>query len=262
MLLFKRILDFKKSEGGIIDKRGAKRYPVGVKSLLKAKLALPAHDGEGNPLPPEKNAPMDWGGQLANLSSSGASIRLHPAAVSIAGDACCLKLELDNILFEVAGTVAHFRVSPQYVTCGVILNFPDAYTRKAYLQLMEPVVIGSTLAPVSRVKQDLPGLVKEQYAGESETTLNLWRDASGKNPKLFELLIHDFYVRGNTELPGLKIGYRDGAKVGQRVSRPAIPVPMSADHKNEVRRLFQFVVQNLTKAVPSEVRKFLELFAV
>lgn len=262
MLLFKKILDFQKSDGGLLDKRGAKRYAVGAKYPLKAKINLSARDGEGNALPANKGAPMDWGCQLVNLSTSGANIRLHPAAVAGAGEPCTFKLELDNRLFETPATVAHFRTAPQYVTCGVVLNFPDPYTRKAYLQMMEPVVIGSTLAPVGsgKVKQDLPGLVKEQYEGESETMLSVWRDASGKNPKLFEILLHDYCVRGNTELPGLKISYRDGTRVAKKASRPAFPVALPSSLKVEVRQLFQLVVPNLGKAVPAEVRRFLELF--
>jgi hypothetical protein len=264
MLLFKKILDFQKTDGGLLDKRGAKRYPVGAKFQLKAKVALSAHDGEGNVLPANKAAPMDWGGQLANLSHTGLSIRLHPAAVAGVGEACTLKLELDHLLFETDGTIAQFRVSPQFVTCGLALKFPDSYTRKAYLQFMEPVVIGSTLEPLSasKVKQDLPGLQKEQYEGESESVLSVWRDTSGKTPKLFEFLLHDYCIRGNTELPGLKITYRDGAKTARRASRPAFPVSLPPSLKSEVEQLFQLVVPNLSKAVPSEVRKFLELFAV
>lgn len=245
----------------MLDKRGAKRYPVGLKYPLKAKITLVARDGEGHPLPPAKSAPMDWGGQLVNLSESGANIRLHPAAVAAAGEPCTLKLELDNVLFEVEAKIANYRTNPQYVNCGILLKFPDSYTRKAYQQLMEPIVIGSSLVEATvKVKQDLPGLIKDQYNGESDSVLSVWRD-SAKVPKLFELLIHDYYVRGNTEMPGLKIGYRDGAKVGKRVSRPAFPVAMSEDHQREVRRLYQYIVQNLTKGVPSDLRKFLEMFA-
>ena len=112
------------------------------------------------------------------------------------------------------------------------------------------------------MKQDLPGLQKEQYHGESETVLSVWRDTAGKNPKLFELQMHDYCIRGNTEMPGLKIGFREGAKAAKRASRPAIPMAMSADHQAEVRQLFQFVVQNLGKGVPAELKKFLEMFAV
>lgn len=253
MLLFKKILDFQKTEGGLLDKRGAKRYPVGPRYPLKAKVSLAPRDGEGNALPPGKGVAMDWGCQLANLSTTGASIRLHPAAVAAAGETTTFMLELDNRLFDTPATVAHFRNGPQCVTCGLVLNFPDRHTRKAYLQFLEPVVIGSTLEPVSatKVKQDLPGLLKEQYAGESESVLSVWRDASGKTPKLFEFLLHDYCVRGNTELPGLKVSHREGSKVN-------LPPSLKA----EVQQLFRLVVPNLGKAVPAEVRKFLELFAV
>lgn len=263
MLLFKKILDFQKTDGGLLDKRGARRYAVGVKYPLKVKITLSARDGEGHAVP-GKRAPMDWGGQLANLSNTGLSLRLHPAAVAGGGEDCTIKFELDNRLYEHAATVAHFRNGGQYVTCGIVLKFADSYSRKAYLQLMEPVVIGSTLEPVaaSKVKQDLPGLVKEQYAGDSASLLSIWRDASGKNLKLFELLVHDYSIMGNTEMPGLKITHRDGAKAGKRASRPAFPVALPPSLKAEVRQLYQLIVPNVSKSVPAEVRKFLELFAV
>ncbi|MDQ5978133.1 MAG: PilZ protein [Verrucomicrobiota bacterium] len=251
MLLFKKILDFKKSEGGVSDKRGAKRYAVGVKFAIKAKLSLPARDSEGGLLTGSRASSTDWGGQLVDLSYHGASMRLHPAASAAAGDTCQLKLELDHKLFEIDARIAHFRVGAQHVTCGLTLQFADGYARKAFLQLMEPVVIGGTLEPVSRVKQDIPGLLKEQYRGESESELNVWRDSGGRNPKLFELLVHGYAVRGNTEMPGLKVSYRDGTTTA-----------MGAGHKDEIRRLFLFITQNLNKSVPAEIRKFLELFAV
>jgi hypothetical protein len=262
MLLFKKILDFRKSAADAADKRGNRRYPVGSKFPIKTKLSLPGRDGEGNLLRDGHNNLADWGGQLADISSNGARIRLHPAAVARAGDMCNLKLEFDNMLFEIECSLAHFRTTAQHATCGVILRFGDAYSRKAYLQLMEPIVIGSSLEPLpTKVTQDLPGLVKQHFQGESETELKVWRDEDGRNPRHFELLVHDYHVRGSTEFAGLQIGYRDGAKVGKRVSRPSLPIPMSADHQDEVRRLFQFIVQNLGKGVPADVRKFLELFA-
>lgn len=264
MLLFKKILDFQKSDGGLLDKRGARRYAVGAKYPLKVKITLSARDGEGHAVPAGKGAPMDWGAQLANMSNTGLNLRLHPAAVAGVGEDCTIKFELDNRLYEHPATIAHFRVGAQYATGGIVLKFADNYSRKAYLQLMEPVVIGSTLEPVAaaKVKQDLPGLVKEQYAGDSESQLSIWRDASAKKPKLFELLVHDYSIMGNTELPGLKINHRDGAKAAKRASRPAFPVALPPSLKAEVRQLFQLIVPNLSRNVPAEVRKFLELFAV
>lgn len=262
MLLFKRILSFQKTEGDLLDKRGDKRYPVGAKYALKAKIALVARDGEGHPLPPEKSVPMDWGGQLVDLSNAGASIRVHPAAIAARDEPCTLKLELDNMLFETQGTIASYRMGTQYVSCGIALGFPDSYTRKAFHQLMAPVVIATTLQEsTDRAKQDIPNLIKQEYHGQGESMLSTWGEGSGRGLKLFEFLLHDYYVRGNTEQPGLKIGYRDGVKVRNRISTPAIPVPLSREHQAEVAQLFRYVVQNLTKSVPSETRKFLEIFA-
>jgi hypothetical protein len=262
VLLFKRILDFKKSEGLQPDKRGAKRYPVGARYALKAKITLVPRDGEGNPLPPGKSLPMDWGGQLVDLSESGANIRLHPAAIAARDESCTLKLELDNMLFETAGTVASYRTQSQYVTCGISLDFPDHHTRKAYQQLITPVIVGSSLEEnTGKVKQDVPGSVRQQYHGEAESVLNTWGQAAGKGLKHFELLVHDYSIRGNSEVPGLKIGYREGAKIGSRVSTPGVPVPLSREHQAEVATLYRLVVQNLAKSLPAETRKFLEIFA-
>jgi len=264
VLLFKKILDFQKSDGGLLDKRGAKRYPVGVKFPLKVKITLSARDGEGRLLPAGKHSAMDWGGQILNLSTSGLSIRLHPAAIATKGETCAIKLELDNKLFELDATVANYRTGQAFVTAGVLLKFPDAYSQKAYQQLMEPVIIGSTFDAISvaRVKQDVPGLFKERYEGESDSVLHIWRDSTGKIPKLFEMLVYDFCIRGNSETSGLNISYREGAKAGKRESRPAFPVSPSPEHQAEIRQFFQFIVQNLGKDVPGEVKKFLELFAV
>jgi hypothetical protein len=261
MLLFKKILALPKT-GGVLDKRGAKRYPVGAKYALKPKVTLLARDGEGRALPADKIAPMDWGGQLVNMSQTGISIRLHPAAIAAPGEPCVFKMELGHLLFETSATVAHYRVNAHYATCGVELQFADNHTRRAYLQFMEPVVIGSTLEAVSplKVRQDLPGLTKEQYEGESESVLGIWRD-SGRNPKLFELLVHGYCLRGSTELPGLKITHREAAKAGKRGSRPAFPLTVAPGLKVELRQLFQLIVPNLGRGVPADVKRFLELFA-
>jgi len=52
------------------------------------------------------------------------------------------------------------------------------------------------------------------------------------------------------------------AKVGKRISRPSIPIPISQGHQTEIYQFFQFIVQNLGKGIPAELRKFLEMFTV
>ncbi len=259
VLLFKSILKFKK-EGGLSDKRGAKRYPIGPKFPLKAKVTLMGHDGEGNPLPPEHASSMDWGGQLGNLSGTGASIKLHPAAVATKGEDCRLKLELDDKLFEIDGGIIHFWSTQQFATCGIALKFPNFQAQKAYLQLLEPMAIGCALEAAERVKQDTEGLVKEQYLGDDETVFSVWRSEDGKTIEHFEMLMLDYCVRGSAQTPGLQISYRDGAKVGKKVSHQATPISLSAGQVAEIRQLFEWVVLNFSKSVPADVRAFVERF--
>jgi hypothetical protein len=249
MLLFKKILNFK-GAGGLGDKRGATRYPAGVKIPLKAKVTLVGRDGLGQVLKSDNARAMDWGGQIVNMSTTGVSLRLHPAAMGERGENCRLKLELDHRFFEIEGTIAHFWSGPQHATIGIAANFPDTHTQKAFRQLVEPVAIGAGLAPVGNVKQDVEGLKKERYAGEDETELNIWRDDSGITIQHFELQTHGYYIRGSAQSPGLQIGSQDDAKT-----------KLTPTQTTEVRQLFRLIVPNIAKAVPADVRAFLERFA-
>lgn len=245
-MLFKKILNFKNVVGAS-DKRGTTRYPVGGKYPLKAKVTLVGRDGEGNVLTADDSRAMDWGGQLVNMSSGGVSLRLHPAAMGERGENCRLKLELDHRIFEIDGTVAHFWSGPQHATIGIALSFPDSQTQKAFRQLVEPVAVGAGLEAVDKVKQDVEGLVKEQYAGADEAVLSVWRNASGQVVEHFELLTHGFYIRGSAANPALQIGAMNGAK-------------LTGVQTAEVRELYKLIVPNVPKGVPADVRAFLERF--
>lgn len=249
MLLFKKILNFK-GPGGIGDKRGATRHPVGAKYPLKAKVTLVGRDGEGNVLKADDNRAMDWGGQLVNMSAGGVSIRLHPAAMGERGENCRLKLEIDHRLFEIDGSVAHFWSGPQHATVGIALNFPDSHTQKAFRQLVEPVAVGSSMEPVDKVKQDVEGLKKEQYLSDEENVLSVWRDAAGQNIEHFELRTHGFYIRGSAQTPTLQLGSLTTGKTN-----------LTPTQATEVRELFKLIIPNLPKGVPADVRAFLERFA-
>jgi len=167
VLLFKKILNFSKETVAAGDKRQAERYAVGPTFPFKSVLTLLGHDGEGNPIAGSDRG-QDWAGRLTNISATGASMQMHSAAVAIRGEPCHFKLSLDHYLIEIPSTIAFFRFYPQYALCGFKFNFPEFETQKAYLQILEPVSLGASLAPVDpkSFKQDAEGLVKEQYAGD------------------------------------------------------------------------------------------------
>jgi len=253
VLFFKRILNFSAEAMAKKEKRRATRYPVGQAFPVKAVLTIIGRDGEGFVVKAPNRSGQDWGGWMLNLSSTGASMQLHPAAVTARGELCRFRLTFENIVLAIDGRVAHFRTHPNYSVCGVSLDFSNKETQKAYLQLLEPVVVGASFKAVEsrRVKQDTPDLRKEQYRGDSNTQLTVWRATQGSAIVGFELRIGDYSVAGSSESPALDVTTAAGAK-----SEPELgPVA-----QGELRNLFHWIVPNLSKHVPTEVRNFLGRF--
>lgn len=262
VLLFKKILNFSKDTVAAGEKRQAERQAVGQAFPFKAVVTLTGHDSEGNRIANSASG-QDWAGRLVNLSASGASIQLHSAAVAIRGEPCAFKLSLDGYLIQIPGTIAFFRSYPQYVVCGFAFNFPDFETQKAYLQILEPVALGSSLTAVGaeQVKQDIEGLTKEQYAGDKNARLTVWRDVGG-GIHSFDFRMNDYSVRwgqGMTELQTFSLMDSAANRKGSRA-----PVGgLTPAQQEEVHWLFCLAVPNLSKAVALDVRKFLsQLVAV
>jgi hypothetical protein len=261
VLFFKRILDFKKENAAPADNRQAPRHAVGPTFPFKAVVTLAAYDGEGNVIE-GNNSGTNWAGRLTNLSATGGNIQLSSASAGKRGEPCIFKLSLDTYALEIPSQVAHFRNYPQYALCGFSFSFPDFETQKAYMQVLEPVAIGSTLTPVDpkSVLQDLPGLRKEQFSGHAGSVLTIWRQATSNEIHGFDLRMNAFGVRWSQGLPAL-----DSYGFSQPPTPPgkkAVPPPpefhkLTEAQQEEVNWLFCLAVPNLAKAVPVDVRKFL-----
>ncbi|MFI5335394.1 MAG: PilZ domain-containing protein [Opitutales bacterium] len=258
MQLFKRILKFdKEAEEAPNEKRKLQRYAVGPTFPFKAVLNLLLHDGEGAVNTNDRNG-QDWAGKLVNLSTSGASIQVHPAAAASRGEPCQLKFSLDAYQLDLPATVAHFWNYRDHSLCGIAFSFPDSETQRAYLQLLQPVVIGASLTPVDtvKVKQDAPGLKKEQFVGHSVTLLTIWRDAAAGGVHSFDFRMNRYGVRWTTGMEELDIyGLAADAPVAKEAATAV--VKLTAAQQEDVRWLFCLAVPNLAKTVPLDVRKFL-----
>ncbi|HVU18588.1 MAG TPA: PilZ domain-containing protein [Candidatus Didemnitutus sp.] len=254
MSFFKRILNISEDSVASGDKRKAPRHPVGQTFPVKCVITLIGHDEDGNPLPDNAKG-QDWTGRLVNMSTFGASMQLHPAASARRGEPCTLRLSLGNSHLEIPGTIAQFRVYRDYALCGFSLQFPNFETQKSYLQLVEPVVFGSTLVPraTEKVVQDTPGLHKEEYLGRSDSHLTVWRDVRNNSLCGFDFRMRTYGVRWSSGMAELDTygftagGHGDEGQVQH----------LSEAQQEEVRWLFCLAVPNLAKAVPSDARKFL-----
>jgi hypothetical protein len=254
MSIFRRILNFSQEAVDRNDKREAPRHPVGESFPVKAVVHLIGHDDDGLPLADQAKG-QDWGGRLVNISAVGASMQIHQAAMAHRGEPCQLRLSIDRSHLEIPGKIAQFRVYRDHAHCAFSLHFPDFETKKAYLQLLEAVAFGASLVPREsrKVKQDTPGLHKEEYRGDDLAALAIWREPKRGTVHGFDFRMNSYGVRwseGMTELETY------GRPVGENSSNTRMH-RLTEAQQEEVRWLFCLAVPNLAKSVPPDTRRFL-----
>ncbi|HVU16522.1 MAG TPA: PilZ domain-containing protein [Candidatus Didemnitutus sp.] len=212
----------------------------------------------------------DWPGTLVDLSATGANIHVNLAAVAFADDPCRMKFSLGSYHIEIPASVVHFVSYSHYAVCGVQFNFPDAETERSFMQVLEPVIIGTSLAPVDPAQEGLaPG--REMYAGKNSSRLVITRSPTGGELTGFDFRLNKYGVKwssGMTELRtyGVPAETSDPAK-----AKPVLKLKLKTNEKPEVsatglltevqeeeaRWLFCLAVSNLAPAVAEDVRKFL-----
>jgi hypothetical protein len=249
VLLFKSILEFDRAAVLPDDKRKMPRYVLNDNFSFKTKLTL--FQNSGAKISDSKG--KDWSVTPVNLSVTGASVQLSLAAVAFQREKCLLKFSHGEYRLEIPATIAHFRCCSQYSLCGIVFNFPTPELQQSYLQLLEPLIIGNSLAP-SGAAQDTPGLHLEQFVGKNTTTtLSVWRDAPEGQITGFDFRMRHYGVQwadGAAELDVYGLGEADAS--GQQEA-----VALTETQHEEVRWLFCLAVPNLAKAVPLDVRRFL-----
>jgi hypothetical protein len=247
VLLFKRILRFKREFlAKLRDKRKSTRYAVGPRFPLKATVNLTgqvagaALSGKG----------YDWGGRLINLSNNGAGLQLLRAATTVRGEKTELRLALEDHQLAIPCVVAHFRTYSGYSLCGLSLHFIDFKVQKGYLQLVEAISMGASFTPLKTkgLAPNRPGLVAERFTADNKAVLTAWRTVKGNELDGFELAVAEHCVKGGATVPPLVVF---------RLTKPP-KVEASAEVAGEVRRLFRWMVPNLPKAVPADLRALME----
>lgn len=250
MALFTRILDFKRDLlARLCNKRSHPRHRVGEGFPLKAVLNLVGDDAPVRKGPAVRGRGCDWSGCVGDISYGGLNIILPPAATAVRGEATTLRLTLDNHVLEIPCTVAHFRVYNTHAFCGIRLAFDDFKTQKAYVQLVEAVSMGASFAPAGPGRPQ-PGFVRRSWRSTNKALLTDWRQADGRALDHFELTLGKHSVQGRSAAPGLEIHHR--AK-----SKKSVPPA----EEGEVRQLFRWVVGNLPKNVPADLRELMSRVA-
>lgn len=249
MLFFERILNSKQAHK---EQRRASRYAVGSSFPLKASLNLVGCDEFGESLESSDGQGWNWAGRLVNFSTSGVSIQLPPATAARRGDNCSLVLSLADYELTVPCHVAHTRKHPDSVQFGLKFDFPGEETPEGYRQLLELVAFGASLRPEKSQPDgpDASGYLVEHYNGDFESHLTVWRVPGGA-VQWFEFQLAQYCVRGSAQNRTLE--FAGGGRKN--------PAPVASAQVGEIRQLFKWVVPNIARAVPADIRQSLQSFA-
>lgn len=248
MSIFRRIFNFEKSKVEQLEKRQNQRYVPGRDFPLKASI---------------RYAGQDLVTGIQDVSSNGVGLLVAKDKALAAGVHVRLDLTLGAHRLEIEARIAHAKAQPDGIYLGLGLIFREFEVQKSYLQLLQPVVIGQSLKPMvaDTFIQGDPRYAKQAFIAEPDSQLTVWREATPDSPlHRFEFMMHDSFCRGVIR-PGTNAPYslesREAA--GARAGEPVFET--SGGLHDEIRQLYRWVLPNLSSAVPTDVRQFMQRFA-
>jgi hypothetical protein len=247
VLLFSRILNIKKSQARQMERRLERRYQPGRHFPLLATI-----DVEGEPR----------AAKVLDLSAHGAGLQVSGPSYRLGLDAK-LHLMLEDTWMEFPCRVAHVKTLSAGCRLGLAAQFENFATQKAYLQLLQPVALGSAMRPVpgEEIRQDEPELYKSAFTGLPGTELQVWRQGDPMGELVsFVCEFDEFVVRGDTSVGVLQIASRKQVPRLPSKLRPAVPRKLAGGLHEEVRLLFRWTMLNLPKEVPGDIRTYLQGF--
>jgi hypothetical protein len=247
VLLFSRILNIKKSQARQMERRLERRYPPGRQFPLLATI-----DVEGEPR----------AAKVLDLSAHGAGLQVSGPAYC-KGSYAKLHLMLEETWMEFPCLIAHVKTLPAGCRLGLTAKFEDFAAQKAYLQLLQPVALGSAIRPISNdeIRQDEPELHKAVFTGLPGTELNVWRQGDPMGELIsFLWEMDDYVIRGETAVGVLQISSRKQMPRPASRAKTAAPRKLPGGVHDEVRLLFRWTMLNLPKEVPGDIRTFLQGF--
>lgn len=231
MRLFEKLFNFGPEEIAQSERRLQARYAVAPDFPLV--VAVAGHGWNGT-------------GRAGDLGPGGLGLVLDRGPAVDTGSTVRLGLRLEGFEILANGQLRHSRPrESRGFHCGVSLSFADEAEREAFHQMLVPISVGASLAPVKAApaKAEPAGLKASVFQGEYASRLTAWSRPGGEWTR-FEFEVDGHVIRGDAARAGLEL-----------VARPSVRPPDSA--AGELRRLFRWTVLNLNEKIPAELRKFL-----
>ena len=171
---------------------------------------------------------------------------------------------LEGFEIKAAANLRYVRPADHGFHCGLTLGFSQPENRTAYLQLLVPIAIGSTLAKVEGAgsnPQVEPEFDRITFTGESDSKLTVWcrRDGTA-TPETFEFQVEEYFVRGRAVDRGLSVFSLVDDDRPHRAKDTAPLFQTGSRVETEIRQLFRWSALNMQQNVPDRLRGFLRTF--
>jgi hypothetical protein len=248
-MIFQKIFSFLADENKQAERRLKNRYAVGPSFPLAVALS-----GGG----------AISRGKIVNISTGGLGIVVDQKPEVDAATPAQISFILESFEIKAAATLRYVRPAEQGYHCGLTLGFAQPESRTAYLQLLMPIAIGSTLVRVEGAgsnPQVEPEFDRVIFTGESDSKLTVWcrRDGTA-TPETFEFQVEEYFVRGRAVDRGLSVFSLVDDDRPHRAKDTAPLFQTGSRIETEIRQLFRWSALNMQQNVPDRLRGFLRTF--
>jgi hypothetical protein len=248
-MIFQKLFSVLADESKQAERRLKNRYAVGPSFPLA--VALSSTSGISR-------------GRIANISAGGLGVIVDRKPEIDPANPGQISFILEGFEIKAAAQLRYIRPTDEGFHCGLTLGFAQPENRTAYLQLLVPIAIGSTLAKVEGVgssPQAEPEFDKIIFTGESDSKLTVWcrRDGSA-TPETFEFQVEEYFVRGRALDRGLNVFSLVDDDRPHRAKDTAPLFHTGSRLEVEIRQLFRWSALNMQQNVPDRLRGFLRTF--
>ena len=248
-MIFQKLFRFRAEDHKQVERRLKSRYSVGQSFPLAVSLTAGGRSHHG---------------RIVNISTGGLGIIVDEKPETDAITPAQIAFILEGFEIKTTALVRYVRPAAQGFHCGLTLGFDQAEVRTAYLQLLVPIAIGSTLTRVEGGGSGPhvePEFERVSFSGESDSKLTVWcrRDGSA-TPENFEFQVEEYFVRGRAIDRGLSVFSLVNDDRPHRAKDTAPLFQTGSRLETEIRQLFRWSALNMQQNIPDRLRGFLRTF--
>jgi hypothetical protein len=248
-MIFQKLFNFRTDDIKRVERRLKNRYTVGPSFPLSVALSAGG---------------QVFRGRIGNISTGGLGIVVEQKPDVDPTAPAQIAFIFEGHEIKTAACVRYVRPADLGFQCGLTLGFDRPEARTAYLQLLVPISIGSTLARVEGGGSNPhvePEFERLAFAGESDSKLTVWCRRDGlATPENFEFQVDEYFVRGRAIDRGLSVFSLVDDDRPHRAKDTAPLFQTGSRLETEIKQLFRWSALNMQQNVPDRLRGFLRTF--